>query len=179
MRTWAALSAILLSLSAATASAQTTAFVGGRIIDGIGRVIERGTIVVRDGRIVQVGAQDAVKVPAGVAEVNLAGKTVVPGLINAHGHVAATSGLRSAPEFYTRDNLVRQLKTYSQYGITTVYSLGDDQDAGFTLRDESRPPVSVDGPVSMRCTTQSSRGPSCITISPVPRRTVTLLRECA
>jgi imidazolonepropionase-like amidohydrolase len=144
MRTWAALSAILLSLSAATASAQTTAFVGGRIIDGTGRVIERGTIVVRDGRIVQVGAQDAVKVPAGAAEVNLAGKTVVPGLINAHGHVAATSGLRSAPEFYTRDNLVRQLKTYSEYGITTVYSLGDDQDAGFTLRDESRPPVSVD-----------------------------------
>jgi imidazolonepropionase-like amidohydrolase len=135
----------ILSLAAAgVAAAQTTALVGARIIDGTGKVIERGTIVMRDGRIVQAGATDAVKVPAGAAQVNLAGKTVVPGLINAHGHVAATSGLRSAPEFYTRDNLVRQLKTYAQYGITTVYSLGDDQDAGFALRDESRPPAFVD-----------------------------------
>ena len=60
----------------------------------------------------------------------------MPGLINAHGHVAATQGLRSAPEFYTRDNLVRQLQTYARYGVTTVYSLGDDQAAGFALRDE-------------------------------------------
>jgi imidazolonepropionase-like amidohydrolase len=135
---------VLTLAAAATASAQVTAFTGARILDGTGRVIDRGTIVVRDGRIVQVGAQGAVKVPNGATEVNVAGKTIVPGLINAHGHVAATSGLRSAPEFYTRDNLVRQLKTYAQYGVTTVYSLGDDQDAGFVLRDESRPPASVD-----------------------------------
>jgi imidazolonepropionase-like amidohydrolase len=50
------LSALVFSLAVTTASAQTTALVGGRIIDGTGKVIERGTIVVRDGRIVQVGA---------------------------------------------------------------------------------------------------------------------------
>jgi imidazolonepropionase-like amidohydrolase len=76
--------------------------------------------------------------------VNVAGKTLLPGLINAHGHVAATSGLRSAPEFYTRDNLIRQLETYAQYGVTTVYSLGDDQAAGFALRDEARGAAAVD-----------------------------------
>jgi imidazolonepropionase-like amidohydrolase len=126
------------------ASAQVTAFVGGRIIDGTGSVIERGTVVVRDGRIVQVGPQGSVTVPAGAARVDLAGKTLLPGLINAHGHVAATSGLRSAPEFYTRENLIRQLKTYAQYGVTTVYSLGDDQAAGFVLRDETRGAAAVD-----------------------------------
>ncbi len=38
---------------------------------------------------------------------------------------------------YTRENLLRQLRTYAMYGVTTVFSLGDDQAAGFTLRDEN------------------------------------------
>jgi imidazolonepropionase-like amidohydrolase len=118
------------------AEAQVTAFVGGRVIDGTGQVIERGTVIVRDGRVAQVGPASSVAVPAGAARVDVSGKTVMPGLVNAHGHVAATSCLRSSPEFYTRDNLIRQLKTYAQYGITSVFSLGDDQAAGFALRDE-------------------------------------------
>ena len=134
---------MLASVAAALpAHAQVTAFVGGRVIDGTGKVIDRGTVVVRDGRIVQVGPQGSITVPAGATQVDVAGKTLMPGIINAHGHLAATSGLRSAPELYTRENLVRQLQTYAQYGVTTVYSLGDDQAAGFALRDESaaRPP---------------------------------------
>ena len=126
------------------AHAQVTAFVGGRVIDGTGKVIDRGTVVVRDGRIVQVGPQASVTIPGGATQVNLAGKTLMPGLINAHGHLAATSGLRSAPELYTRENLISQLKTYAQYGVTAVYSLGDDQAAGFALRDESRGAAAVD-----------------------------------
>ena len=39
------------------AQAQVTAFVGGRIVDGTGKVIERGTVVIRDGRIAQVGGR--------------------------------------------------------------------------------------------------------------------------
>jgi imidazolonepropionase-like amidohydrolase len=120
----------------ALAQAQVTAFVGGRVIDGTGQVIERGTVVVREGRITQVGPAASTPVPDGATRVDVGGKTLMPGLVNAHGHVAATSGLRSAPEFYTKDNLVRQLKTYAQYGVTSVFSLGDDQAAGFELRDE-------------------------------------------
>jgi imidazolonepropionase-like amidohydrolase len=64
----------------------TIAFTGARIVDGTGRApIENGTIVVTNGRITNVGA--GVKAPAGAAVVNLAGKTVMPGLVNAHGHV--------------------------------------------------------------------------------------------
>ena len=145
MRTRVSVLTVIASLAMApAASAQVTAFVGGRIIDGTGKVIDRGTVVVRDGRIVQVGPQGSITVPQGATQVDLAGKTLMPGLINAHGHVAATSGLRSAPEFYTRENLIRQLKSYSQYGVTTVYSLGDDQAAGFALRDESRGAAAVD-----------------------------------
>ncbi|MEZ5285235.1 MAG: pyridoxal-phosphate dependent enzyme [Vicinamibacterales bacterium] len=133
-RPW--LSALAALLIPAAASAQVTAFVGGRVIDGTGQVVENAVLVVRDGRIASVGPAARVNVPAGATRVDVSGKTIVPGLVNAHGHVAATSGLRSSPEFYTRDNLIRQLRTYADYGITSVYSLGDDQAAGFTLRDE-------------------------------------------
>jgi imidazolonepropionase-like amidohydrolase len=135
------------------AAAQVTAFVGGRVFDGTGTVIEAGTVVVRDGRIAAVGPASQVQVPAGATRVELAGKTLMPGLVNAHGHVAATSGLESDPRFYTRDNLLRQLRTYADYGVTTVYSLGDDQQAGFDLRDEqdrgplTRARLYVAGPV--------------------------------
>jgi imidazolonepropionase-like amidohydrolase len=125
----------LVCSSAQLASAQVTAFVGGRLIDGTGRVIENGTLVIDGGRIVAAGPATTA-IPAGATRVDLKGKTVLPGLVNAHGHVAATTGLRSDPASYTRENLTRQLKTYAQYGVTTVFSLGDDQALGFEMRNE-------------------------------------------
>lgn len=138
MRIAVALSAclVLVVASPLAAVAQVTAFVGGRLIDGTGRVIENGTLVLDGARIVAAGPAASTPVPAGAARVEAKGKTILPGLINAHGHVAATSGLRSDPASYTRDNLVRQLRTYAQYGVTTVFSLGDDQALGFTMRNE-------------------------------------------
>ncbi len=129
---------VLLGGTAAPASAQEppTALVGGRLIDGTGQVIEAGTIVMAGGRIVAAGPAAAVAIPAGATRIDVAGKTLMPGLVNAHGHVAATTGLRSDPAAYTRDNLIRQLRTYAQYGVTSVFSLGDDQAAGFALRNE-------------------------------------------
>ena len=132
---WFAALALVVS-SAVSASAQTTAFVGGRLIDGTGRVIENGTLVIDGTRIVAVGPAATTVVPAGATRVDAKGKTLLPGLVNAHGHVAATVGLRSDPASYTRENLTRQLRTYAQYGVTTVFSLGDDQAAGFELRND-------------------------------------------
>jgi len=127
---------VFFAASTATAAAQATAFVGGRVIDGTGRVIDNGTVVISGAKITAVGAAST-PVPAGAARVDLKGKTILPGLVNAHGHVPATTGLRTDPASYTRENLLRQLRTYAMYGVTTVFSLGDDQAAGFTLRDEN------------------------------------------
>ncbi|MGE0042567.1 MAG: amidohydrolase family protein [Vicinamibacterales bacterium] len=127
---------LLIACAPLPAAAQTTAFVGARVIDGTGRVLERATVVVRDGQIEAVGPD--VPVPAGATRVDLTGRTLMPGIVNAHGHVGSTVGLEAPRDGYTRENLLRQLDTYARYGVTTVFSLGDDQAAGFAVRDEQR-----------------------------------------
>src|SRR5262249_36757687 len=92
----------------------------------------------RDGRIIAVGPAANVTVPAGATRVALTGKTVIPGLINAHGHVGNTVGLQQG--HYSADNVMRDLKLYADYGVTTVFSLGDDQEAGFKIRDAQNTP---------------------------------------
>jgi len=134
-RTATALLAGLL-LATLPAAAQVTAFVDGRVIDGAGKVIEHGTVVVKDGLILEAGPAASVKVPEGASRVDLRGKTLMPGLVNGHGHLAAADGLKSGPEYYTRANLERQLGAYATYGITTVFALGDDRAEAFALRAE-------------------------------------------
>jgi imidazolonepropionase-like amidohydrolase len=115
------------------------AYTGMRLIDGTDRApIDNATIVVRDGRIVAAGQSSSVNVPAGAERIALTGKTVTPGFINAHGHV---------------NNTARDLSVYAAYGVTTVYSLGDEKPDAFAARDAQNAPtlnrsrVFVAGPV--------------------------------
>ena len=66
-----------------------------RIVTAPGKVIERGTVVTRDGRIVAVGAN--VAIPAGVVRLDLAGHTVFPGLIDAATSIGLPSPTRALP----------------------------------------------------------------------------------
>jgi len=116
------------------------AFTGARVIDGTDRApIDNATIVVRGGKIVAVGPGASVTVPAGAERIALTGKHVIPGLVNAHGHVGNTVGMEQGK--YSADNVLRDLRTYAAYGVTTVYSLGDDQEAGFKARDTQSVPT--------------------------------------
>ena len=66
---------------------------GGKLIDGTGGApVENGSVVVREGRIIAVGQSADVSVPAGAVMVDAAGKTIMPGLIDAHLHFL---GIRS------------------------------------------------------------------------------------
>jgi imidazolonepropionase-like amidohydrolase len=127
---------LLAAWPVGSAGAETKAFVGARVIDGTGRgPIESATLLVRDGRVVTVGPSPS-DLPAGIERMDVAGRTIIPGLINTHGHVGETRGLRSGPELYDEGNVREQLGLYARYGVTTVFSLGGDQAAGFRLRDE-------------------------------------------
>lgn len=155
--------ALALSLAAAPAWAQTTAYTGGRVIVGTGAVIDDAVVVVADGRFVDVGPASRVQVPAGATRVDVRGKTLMPGIVNAHGHLSPVNGFRTSPDLYTRDNLVRQLRAYATYGITTVFSLGDDQADAFALRAEQataapdRARVYVAGPIIFTDTAEAAR----------------------
>jgi len=120
-RCHAALIAILAFLAtfALPASAQVTAYEGARLIVGDGRVIEHGTLVVNGTKIVQAGAN--VRAPAGAKLVDLAGKTVMPMIIDTHVHLNTA-----------RDALMRDLRQRAYWGVSAALSLGLD---GFELLD--------------------------------------------
>ena len=106
-----------------------------RVIDGAGRVVaERGAILIEKGRVSAVSADASILARGNAPTTDVGGRTIIPGLVNAHGHVADTLGLQTGKQFYTEQNLIAQLRRYADYGVTTVMSLGGDADAGFAIR---------------------------------------------
>lgn len=114
------------------------AFTGITLIDGTGGpAVTNAVLIVRNQKITAAGPAASTRIPDGAERRDLSGRVVMPGIVNAHGHVGATVGLESRPDGYTPENLKRQLALYAKYGVTTVVSLGDDREAGFTLRGEN------------------------------------------
>src|SRR5689334_13017447 len=88
MKTRIAVAGVALAALVATPvgiAAQDLAIVNARILDGRGGVVERGSVVVRGGKIVSVGTGVA---PSGVQRIDAQGRTVMPGFIDAHRHIA-------------------------------------------------------------------------------------------
>jgi len=132
-----ALAAFFVQRSLAQApDAGVIALTGARVIDGTGRApLGQATLVIRNGRIEAVGAPAAVTVPAGATRVDMSGKTIMPGMINAHAHLNIDSEVKMP----VRDQLVQRLRTYAEYGVTSAVSLGStqaDELEGLKLRDE-------------------------------------------
>ncbi len=81
----------VMSLHAQPANTPT-AFVGARLIPIRGGEVAEGTLIVSGGKIVALGAVDAVRVPAGAEVVDVAGKVIMPGLVCTHSHVGGVGG---------------------------------------------------------------------------------------
>ncbi|MDB5811881.1 MAG: hypothetical protein JWN94_4003 [Betaproteobacteria bacterium] len=128
-----ATSAFIFALAAlwatAPASAQRDAVVvlyeGARLIPGDGgTAIADSALLVENGTIKQVGRRGAIAPPAGAARVNLAGKTVMPALINTHAHPGFQSGLSYSRDNYVRETIVDDLNRALYFGVSTVMSQG-------------------------------------------------------
>jgi imidazolonepropionase-like amidohydrolase len=131
------LSAFFVQRSLAQApDAGAIALTGARVIDGTGKApLGQATVVIRNGRIEAVGAPAAVNIPAGATRIDMSGKTIMPGMINAHAHLNVDRELKMP----VRDELVLRLRTYAEYGVTSAVSLGStpaDELEGLKLRDE-------------------------------------------
>ena len=120
--------------------AAVTVFEGARIITGDGGApIEDGAFIVRDGMILDIGRRDLIEVPPQARRVDLTGKTVMPMIVNVHGHVGYMRGSETGREHYNRENVLDHLRRSVYYGVGVVQSLGTDRDGiEIAIRDEQR-----------------------------------------
>jgi imidazolonepropionase-like amidohydrolase len=112
-------------LFTASATAQVIALTHATVVDGTGAGPQKDvTIVMENGRIRDMGPSSKLSVPAGASVVDLKGKFIVPGIINAHGHV----GAKTEP----------QLRQYALYGVTTATSMQTDPDEVVQVREAQK-----------------------------------------
>jgi imidazolonepropionase-like amidohydrolase len=130
---------IAATVLAGGSAAQTIALTGSTIIDGTGRApISNGVVVVRGDRLDCVGTAAQCPVPAGATRLDVTGRFLTPGLVDAHVHFSQTGwvdgrpdGL-SAPDIYPyaataralRANPARWYRSYLCSGITAVFDVG-------------------------------------------------------
>ena len=102
-----------------------------RLIDGTGaNPVDHVSIVVHGAKIAQIVKNGAdLSIPAGAQVMKLTGKTVMPGIINGHGHLGLVGD-------YTAENIEKQLRQYERYGVTTMISLGMNRDLVYKLRSQ-------------------------------------------
>lgn len=116
---------LLFTHTAPAQPGQVLIFRNFTLIDGRGGVpIKSVDMLVTGNSITTIGP--ALKAP-GARIIEMRGKTIMPTLISTHTHVGTLKGTTTAGENYTRQNILRQLKKYSDYGISTVMSMGTDR----------------------------------------------------
>ena len=126
-------------LTSSPAVAQTTALVGATVVDGTGRPAVPGAVVVvtRD-RLACVGTRTRCPIPSGATRVDVTGRFITPGLVDAHVHFSQTGWVDGRPDFLSapavypyaetaralRANPARWYRSYLCSGVTAVYDVG-------------------------------------------------------
>jgi imidazolonepropionase-like amidohydrolase len=121
---------VVAALAAVVLHAQpvVTVFENGRVIIGDGKVIENASVAVDGSRITLVGP-GTIKASPGATRVSLAGKTLMPAIVDTHVHTSTT-----APE------LENDLRERAQFGVSAALSMGlDGTDAAFAQRARTTP----------------------------------------
>ena len=124
--------AAIALMAAFPASAETSLITAARMLDvKTGRMVENPAILITDGRITAVGRQGEVTAPADAKRIDLAGLTLIPGLIDMHVHLTgdATIGGYRGLEFtdsYWMVAGVANARKMLESGFTTVRNVGSD-----------------------------------------------------
>ncbi|WP_158615440.1 amidohydrolase family protein [Acidipila sp. EB88] len=138
-------SALLLLLAPARSLAQMvtaplpqfTAIEHVRLIDGTGRPPQSNVTVVVEGQHIQAiraSTPDARSLPPGTRAIDASGQTMIPGLINAHGHLALVNGAANDASYYTEPHVLAELRQYEHYGVLDMLSLGLNRDLIYLIR---------------------------------------------
>jgi imidazolonepropionase-like amidohydrolase len=113
-----------------------TLYEGFRLIAGDGsQPIANAAMLVENGVITKIGAKGSVTPPQSAARIDLTGKTVMPTLVNAHGHPGFQRGLTYTAENFTRETLMDDLNRALFFGVAAVQSQGIEKgEATFQVR---------------------------------------------
>jgi imidazolonepropionase-like amidohydrolase len=143
-----------------------TAFVGATLINGTGSVPRTNALVLVGGdRIAAAGSRNEIAIPPGARVVDVAGKWIVPGLIDAHIHFFQSGGLYTRPDVldlrearpypdeiaWIKQRIPTTLARYLASGVTSVVDVGgpfwtfDVRD--FARRTAKAPRVAITGPL--------------------------------
>lgn len=106
---------------------KTQAFVGAMIIPIVGQPINDGVLIIQNGKIVAVGARNAVQIPANAERIDVTGKTIMPGLVDTHSHIGEGSGADGSAPIQPEVRIIDAINVLSgsiqraqSGGITTV-----------------------------------------------------------
>jgi imidazolonepropionase-like amidohydrolase len=108
------------------------------IIDGTGTPTQHNrTVAIKGDRIQSIGAGHE-NTPSSAKVIDLQGQTIMPLIINTHGHLGLTKGSSESAANQTDDNIRHQLLRYQEYGVGAMLSMGTDGKRFAEIREESR-----------------------------------------
>jgi imidazolonepropionase-like amidohydrolase len=118
-------------------SQETTVLRNVTVIDGTGKAAEQNQdVVIKDDHILSITPASS-SLPEGATAVDMLGKTIMPLIINTHGHLGILKGTTMSSANYTEENIRQHLLRYEAYGVGAVLSMGTDHEEIFALREAS------------------------------------------
>ena len=117
--------AIILMLGQTLNAQSTNHFANVRLILGNGEIFEQGSLLIRDGSIIDIGP--SLDIPDDAVFHDLSGQTIIPALVNTHAHLGWEAYGDWGSQYFTDENLVDHLYRHAYYGVGTIISTGSDE----------------------------------------------------
>jgi len=156
---------LLIGLSFQYSVAQeVTALKGGTLVNpALDRPIENAVVIIRAGRIEAAGPAQTTAIPDGAAIIDVTGRWVTPGLVDAHMHFSQSGSLYTRPDgldlrsvrsyeddrAHSAQQLPITLRRYLASGVTTVVDVGGPR-SNFSIRNKTgdmAPQIALAGPL--------------------------------